>query len=59
VKDDGRGLPAAQEGGRKTLGVLGMKERALMMGGTLEVSSEAGMGVTLILSVPMSVAEKT
>jgi PAS domain S-box-containing protein len=59
VKDDGRGLPAAQKGGRKTLGVLGMKERALMMGGTVEVSGEAGKGVTLIVSVPMSAAEKT
>jgi PAS domain S-box-containing protein len=59
VRDDGRGLPPPQAGGRKTLGVLGMKERALMMGGTLEVSSEAGKGVTLIVSVPMRAAEKT
>jgi signal transduction histidine kinase len=59
VMDDGRGLPPPQAGGRKTLGVLGMKERALMMGGTLEVTSEAGKGVTLIVSVPMSAAEKT
>jgi signal transduction histidine kinase len=36
-----------------------MKERALMMGGTVEVSGEAGKGVTLIVSVPMSAAEKT
>jgi len=59
VSDDGRGLLPPQVGGRKTLGVLGMKERALMMGGTVEVSSEAGKGVTLIVSVPMSAAEKT
>jgi PAS domain S-box-containing protein len=59
VSDDGRGLLPPQVGGRKTLGVLGMKERALMMGGTVEVSSEAGKGVTLTVSVPMSAAEKT
>jgi len=58
VRDDGRGLPPQQEGGRKTLGVLGMKERALMMGGQLEVRSEAGEGVTLIVNIPMSAAEK-
>jgi len=39
--------------------VLGMKERAVMMGGTVAVSSEAGKGVTLTVSVPMSAAEKT
>lgn len=59
IKDDGRGLPQPKESTRKTLGVLGMKERALMMGGRLEVSSEAGKGVTLIVSVPMNAAEKT
>ncbi|HET6256027.1 MAG TPA: PAS domain S-box protein [Puia sp.] len=58
VKDDGRGLPPQREEGRKTLGLLGMKERALMMGGTLEVSSEAGKGLSLTVSVPMASGEK-
>jgi PAS domain S-box-containing protein len=58
VKDDGRGLPPAGKGGRKTLGLLGMKERVLIMGGTVEISSETGKGVTLTVSVPMSAGDK-
>jgi PAS domain S-box-containing protein len=59
VKDDGQGLPPVQPGGRKTLGLLGMKERALMMGGTVQIGSEAGKGVILTVSVPMSAAVTT
>ena len=58
VQDNGRGLSSPRDGGRKTLGVLGMKERALMMGGTLEIGSETGKGITLTVSVPMSAGEK-
>jgi len=58
VKDDGQGLPPAKPGGRKTLGLIGIKERALMMDGTLEIGSESGKGVTVTVSVPMSSGER-
>lgn len=50
-----RGPSLGKEDRRKKLGLLGMKERALMMGGTLELVSDAGKGVTLTVRVPMSV----
>ena len=51
VSDDGAGFdPAAQEG--KGLGVLGMHERAELVGGKLTLRSEQGEGTTVELAVP-------
>lgn len=48
VADDGRGFaPAIQAGGSH--GLLGMRERALLAGGTLHVSSRPGSGTTIEL----------
>lgn len=55
ITDDGKGmsLTGAAGGPKKTLGLLGMKERALMMGGKLEMISEPGKGMALIVTVPL------
>jgi two-component system sensor histidine kinase UhpB len=46
VRDNGRGLPEdVREGG----GLTGMRERAMLIGASLEVSSNAGVSVTLRL----------
>jgi len=52
VEDDGKGFDPslARESGH--LGVLGMQERAEMLGGTLTVESVPGMGTTLFVEVP-------
>lgn len=47
VEDNGRGLGLAEEGA----GVRGMRERALLIGGSLEVRSEPGRGTAVELSV--------
>ena len=47
VRDDGVGFDVRtyhQSGGRRKLGVLGMKERASAVGGSLEVRSQPGAG---------------
>jgi two-component system sensor histidine kinase UhpB len=50
VRDDGRGLPAdAAAGG----GITGMRERALLVGGQLSVSTVAGGGTEVRLDVPL------
>jgi two-component system, NarL family, sensor histidine kinase UhpB len=50
VADDGRGFAFAQaEGG---LGIAGMRERALLVGGELTIESRPGHGTTVRLSVP-------
>jgi PAS domain S-box-containing protein len=49
IQDDGRGLPAPgnQTQIRKTYGLLGMRERVKMLGGTLDIFNEAGAGARI------------
>ncbi len=50
VSDDGRGFAFDEsEGG---LGIGGMRERALLIGGKLTIESRPGHGTTVRLSVP-------
>lgn len=53
IKDDGKGFDLNGIGDRKTLGLLGMKERAFMIGGKLEIISSPGQGTTIIIKVPL------
>jgi signal transduction histidine kinase len=57
VKDDGKGIPGIKVCGPKSLGLLGMHERALMLGGDLTVEGEPGMGTTVTARIPISDAE--
>jgi two-component system sensor histidine kinase UhpB len=49
VTDDGKGFVVGDD--KKTLGLLGMKERALTMGGKIEIKSEPGKGTTVTIMV--------
>ena len=50
VTDDGRGFAFDEsEGG---LGIAGMRERALLIGGELTIESRPGRGTTVRLTVP-------
>jgi len=52
VSDDGVGFVA--ESGRPTsFGLVGMRERVLIMGGQLSLESEPGEGTTLTVRVPL------
>lgn len=51
ISDNGRGFdPLDAEG--KSLGITGMKERALMLGGELHIRSAKGSGTTVTLQMP-------
>ena len=56
VTDDGLGFeahgPARRSQGRRGLGLLGMHERAALIGGELRVDSAAGRGTTVRLRLP-------
>jgi two-component system, NarL family, sensor histidine kinase UhpB len=52
VKDDGRGIAAGERGEAKT-GLAGMRERAMLVGGSLTVSSDPGKGTEVELEVPL------
>jgi two-component system sensor histidine kinase UhpB len=52
VSDDGKGFAFADE--TKGLGLSGMRERALLVGGKLDIDSRPGKGTTVRLEVPLS-----
>jgi two-component system, NarL family, sensor histidine kinase UhpB len=54
IVDDGRGfLPAARRGS-EALGLVGMEERALALGGRLELRSAPGRGTAVHLTCPVT-----
>jgi len=52
LKDNGVGFSGGKNG-KKTLGLTGMKERALMIGGRLDIESLPGEGVGVNVSIPL------
>ena len=52
VSDNGRGLPAVGTRKAGSLGVIGMRERALMVGGELRLHGPPGEGTTVTVSLP-------
>ena len=54
IEDNGKGFDATQINKKKTLGLLGMKERTIMLGGNYIINSEPGKGTAVIVSVPLS-----
>jgi signal transduction histidine kinase len=53
VVDDGRGVgPGAREGSPGGRGILGMRERAELLGGTLDAGPAAGGGFRVLARIP-------
>ena len=52
VRDNGKGFHEAQLASGGSLGILGMKERALLLGGRLTISSAPGEGATVTAWIP-------
>lgn len=53
VRDNGRGIRDAQRLDPGAYGLTGMKERALILGGTVEISGAGGRGTAVIARVPV------
>jgi signal transduction histidine kinase len=53
VRDDGRGISEAAIQDRASIGLIGMRERARSIGGTLEVSRLAEHGTRVVLTLPV------
>jgi signal transduction histidine kinase len=51
VSDNGRGITEEEIGDRKSLGLLGIKERALLLGGELHISGVPGQGTKVRMRV--------
>ncbi len=52
VRDNGRGIAEEQAAGAKSLGLLGMSERARLLGGRLDIKGVPGAGTTVTLTLP-------
>lgn len=49
VKDNGRGIRLEEAAGSRSLGLLGMRERACLLGGSIEFDGAPGKGTTVSL----------
>jgi PAS domain S-box-containing protein len=54
IEDDGPGFDVEEATKKGRLGLSGMRERAELAGGFLEIESEPGSGTTVFLRVPVS-----
>ena len=52
VKDNGRGIRDQEISGLNSLGLLGMKERAFLLGGEIQIQGRTGQGTLVRLSIP-------
>lgn len=53
VQDNGRGFDAEKVNARATLGLVGMRERALLLNGELKIEGVPGSGTTVRLQIPL------
>ncbi len=58
VRDNGEGIPESALTDPKSLGLLGMKERALAFGGRVNIVSNPGDGTRVIMVIPSGLTEK-
>ena len=53
ISDNGKGISGNQDSLNNSMGILGMKERAIFLDGKLDIESRDGKGTKINLSVPM------
>lgn len=54
ISDNGKGFVLNEIGSKKTLGLFGMKERTMVMGGQYEIKTSPGEGTTVCITVPLN-----
>jgi signal transduction histidine kinase len=53
VSDNGKGIPSEKLGKGRSLGILGMRERATLLGGDLIILSPPGKGTQVRVQIPL------
>ncbi|MBL7073887.1 PAS domain S-box protein [candidate division KSB1 bacterium] len=53
ISDNGIGIPQEKLKSRDSFGMIGMKERAYVFGGDVEITGRKGKGTTVRVSIPM------
>jgi signal transduction histidine kinase len=56
IKDNGRGITYDETSGEKSLGLLGMRERAHLIGGRVDIKGLKGQGTVVTVRIPFSAA---
>jgi two-component system sensor histidine kinase UhpB len=59
IEDNGRGITEEEIKRYGSLGLLGMKERITILGGTLDVEGKPGAGTTLTIQIPLGASPQT
>jgi PAS domain S-box-containing protein len=59
IRDNGRGFDQADPSLSKSLGLLGMRERAAILGGRVNISSAPGKGTTVTAWIPLASSEES
>jgi signal transduction histidine kinase len=59
IRDNGRGFDPADPSLSKSLGLLGMRERAAILGGQVNISSAPGKGTTVTAWIPLPSPEES
>lgn len=54
VRDNGRGITAAEQSGPKAFGLLGMRLRTQQQGGAFDIHGTPGIGTTITVRMPVS-----
>ncbi len=52
VSDNGRGIPQDRLADARSFGLLGMRERAGLLGGEVQITTQEGAGTTILLRLP-------
>lgn len=55
VRDNGQGFDVAAATQRRSFGLLGMRERAIALGGSVNISSAPGEGTVIGLTIPFEI----
>jgi signal transduction histidine kinase len=53
VSDNGKGISESEKSEQQSLGILGMRERAYLIGGEVSITSAEGQGTVVTLRVPI------
>jgi signal transduction histidine kinase len=53
IRDNGRGVTDAQASDPQAIGLLGMRERAALIGGSFQIAGRRGKGTAILVRVPL------
>lgn len=53
VRDNGKGITEKESDNARSLGILGMRERALLLGGKFNIKGFPGQGTTVTVKIPL------